>query len=83
MVIILNGSSFKTRFEHLTFLSKTNQSYTVYITEYKQGLPFLATLSFSSQIPADIYLFKVNNRNTTKRYEICPKLTIKTPERRQ
>ena len=44
---------------------------------------FLATLSFSSQIPSDIYLFKVNNRNTTKRYEICSKLTIKTPERRQ
>ena len=33
--------------------------------------------------PANIYLFKVNNRNTRKRYEICSKLTIKTPERRQ
>ena len=31
---------------------------------------------------ANIYLFKVNNRNTRKRYEICSKLTIKTPERR-
>ena len=30
----------------------------------------------------NIYLFKVNNRNTRKRYEICSKLTIKTPERR-
>ena len=30
-------------------------------------------------IPANIYLFKVNNRNTTKRCEICSKLTIKTP----
>ena len=30
-----------------------------------------------------IYLFKVNNRNTRKRFEICLKLTIKTPERRQ
>ena len=30
-----------------------------------------------------IYLFKDNNRNTRKRCEICSKLTIKTPERRQ
>ena len=29
--------------------------------------------------PAKIYLFKVNNRNTRKRCEICSKLTIKTP----
>ena len=32
-------------------------------------------------IPANIYLFKVNNKNTRKRCEICSKLTIKTPER--
>ena len=30
--------------------------------------------------PVNIYLFKVNNRNTTKRCEICWKLTMKTPE---
>ena len=28
--------------------------------------------------PANIYLFKVNNKNTRKRCEICSKLTIKT-----
>ena len=28
-------------------------------------------------------LFKVNNRNTRIRCEICSKLAIKTPERRQ
>ena len=33
--------------------------------------------------PDGIYLFKVNNRNTRTRCEICSKLTIKTPERRQ
>ena len=34
--------------------------------------------------PANIYFFKVNNRSTRKRCEICSKLTmIKTPERRQ
>ena len=39
--------------------------------------------SFNQAIPANIYLFKVNNRNTRKRCEICSKLTIKTPERRR
>ena len=33
--------------------------------------------------PASIYLFKVNNKNTRKKYEICSKLTIKTPERQR
>ena len=31
----------------------------------------------------DIYLLKVNNKNTRTGCEICSKLTIKTPERRQ
>ena len=30
---------------------------------------------------ANISLFKVNNRNTKKRYEICLKLKTKTPKR--
>ena len=34
-------------------------------------------------IAASIYLFKVNNRINMKRYEICSKLTIKTPEQGQ
>ena len=33
--------------------------------------------------PAGICLLKLNNRNTRKSCEICSKLTIKTPERRQ
>ena len=33
--------------------------------------------------PAGNYMFKVNNKSTTTRCEICSKLTIKTPERRQ
>ena len=32
--------------------------------------------------PAGNYLLKVKNWNTRTRYEICSKLTIKTPERR-
>ena len=38
-----------------------------------------ATRVFSN--PVDIYLLKVNNRNTRARCEICSKLTIKAPER--
>ena len=30
--------------------------------------------------PAFIYLIKVHNRNTKRRYQICSKLTVKTPE---
>ena len=33
--------------------------------------------------PAGNYMLKVNNRNSRTRCEICSKLTIKTPERRQ
>ena len=36
-----------------------------------------------SYFPAGNYMFKVNNRNTRTKCEICSKLTIKTPERRQ
>ena len=35
----------------------------------------------ANAIPANIYLFKINNRNIRKRCEICSKLTIKPPER--
>ena len=32
--------------------------------------------------PAGNYMFKINNRNTRTKCEICTKLTVKTPERR-
>ena len=35
------------------------------------------------QFPAGNYMFKVNNRNTRTRCEICSKLTIKIAEQRQ
>ena len=38
---------------------------------------------FRLAIPTGSYMFKVNIRNTRTRCEICSKLTIKTPERRQ
>ena len=39
--------------------------------------------NWNRSFPAYIYLFKFNNRNTSKRLEICWKLTIKTSERSQ
>ena len=42
-----------------------------------------SALFIRKKIPAGIFLFKVNNRNTRTRCEICSKLTINTPERRQ
>ena len=36
----------------------------------------------SRRNPADVHLFKVNNKSTRTRREICSKLTIKIPERR-
>ena len=40
---------------------------------------FLHTfLQISFTYPAGIYMFKVNNRNTRTRCEMCSKLTIKT-----
>ena len=33
-------------------------------------------------LPANIYLFKVNNENTRKRCDVFSKLIIKPPERR-
>ena len=33
-------------------------------------------------LPADKYMFKVNNRDTIARCKICSKLTIDTPGRR-
>ena len=49
------------------------------------GLPFdFLCIGFSNHtyIPAGNCMFKVNNRNTRTRCEICSKLTIKIPERR-
>ena len=44
---------------------------------------FSSILNITVEYSANINLFKVNNKNTRKRCEICLKLTIKTLERRQ
>ena len=51
---------------------------------YAQTTKFLQQKSsVLLKFSAEIYLFKVNDRNTRKRCDICSKLTIKAPERRQ
>ena len=49
---------------------------------YRYRLNLLGNLTHKAFSPTDIYLLKVNNRNTRTRCEICSKLTIKIPERR-
>ena len=36
----------------------------------------------TTSFPANIYLYKANNRDTRRRCEMCSQLTIKAPERR-
>ena len=42
----------------------------------------MSTHQYFKLLPANIYMFKVHNRNTRKWCEICSKLTAETPERR-
>ena len=54
-----------------------------YFTEIFVQLPVIVAVCYFSVYkligwdPTNIYLFKVNNRNTRKKYEICPKLNKK------
>ena len=43
----------------------------------------LALIKTNLLDPTGNYMFKAKNRNTKARCEICSKLTVKTPERRQ
>ena len=49
------------------------------VADFVSIIPFTSVLC--STVPANIYLLKVNNKNIRKRWEICSKLTIRTPER--
>ena len=60
----------------------------IFLTFYCRWKSFKSTFDINiwtmiNDISAGIYLLKVNNRNTSRRCEICSKLTIKTPERGQ
>ena len=47
-----------------------------------QNFSYGSVFELFTKSPAGNYMFKVNNRNTRTRCEICSKLAIKTPERR-
>ena len=49
------------------------QDWWMYIVWFKQSVK---NYDISSLFPANIYLFKVKNRNTRKKCEICSKLTV-------
>ena len=57
------------------------ERYANFFTSTLSKVHWLQLASVSScHFPACNYMFKVNNRNTRPRCEICSKLTIKTPE---
>ena len=66
----------------LSFLSKARGSMR-HMSQYSRCREQKKTFQGTIHIPANINLFKVNNRNARKWCEICSKLTINTPERRQ
>ena len=54
-----------------------------WITSCRESEDFIQIKVLLKHLPAGNYMFKVNNKNTRTRCEICSKLTIKTPERRK
>ena len=63
------------RFQACSLLNLLKLKYSISLISYFWNLPWTATVM--NYYPANIYLFKVNNINTTKRYEIFSKLTVK------
>ena len=53
-----------------------------YLVLYRAIILLAPSIPILKAFPAGNCMFKVNNRNTRTRCEICSKLTIKTPERR-
>ena len=52
------------------------------VVKFVQICLFLTLIVFLTN-PSNIYLLKVNNRHSRESCEICSKLAVKTPERRQ
>ena len=75
-------------FDHITGLALKGFKLNNKNTDSLKG-KFNLRSSFSNLVmmklsnPAGNYMFKVNNRNVRTRCEICSKLTVKIPERRQ
>ena len=56
---------------------------TIFIFNCSLSVHVITNENYWTFHPSGIYLLKVNNKNTRTRFEICWKLTIKTPEIRQ
>ena len=54
-----------------------------HVSSREPSCVYYQSLVQTGSIPAGNYMFKVNNRNTRTKCEICSKLTIKVPERHQ
>ena len=84
----LNAVSFKEKFFRKNCVVLQRFLMSCYLTEIFVHLPAIVAVSYFSVhkligwVPANIYLFKFNSRNTGKRYEICPKLATNTIESR-
>ena len=67
------------------FVKQSNLSnfYQIFCFESNSQMIWNYLSSSRYWFPANIYLCKVNNKNTRKKCEICSKLTIKRPQRRQ
>ena len=61
---------------------QTNTTKLIIIKIGKLKLNSICHSTVSWNIPVSIYMFKVKNRNTSTKCELCSKLTIKKPERR-
>ena len=67
---------------HVVFRKSEKRSSIDSVNQHMNSLCSKIKKLFFFTIPAGNCMFKVNNRNTRTRCEICSKLTIKTPERR-
>ena len=78
VAVILNTPTWQWWPWHPWLLKMNIRSPSSKLAEKSSGLFSLFKKNCSN--PADIYLLKVNNRNTRTRCEICSKLTTKTPD---
>ena len=67
----------------LHFRSSLSLKIPGFLVNPREMVMVLNKKSVYEPVPANIYLSKINNRNTRKKCEICSELTIKVPERRQ
>ena len=71
---VIHKSSNNFRRHNTTSWSLLRNKYRPHVSTFTQEL---STITKALHLPANIYLFKVNHKNTRERYKICSKLTMK------